>query len=155
MSNPNDYTVGWICAISTEYVAAQVFLDEKYERPEYISLNDNNNYILDKIWKYNIVIVILPDGEYSISSAARVASRMLLSFPNIRIGLMVGIGGGVSSPKYIIRLSNVVINVTDDRKNNIFGYDFGKTIQGQEFQTTAFLNQPPEILQITINRFKV
>jgi hypothetical protein len=27
----DDYTVGWICAISTEYVAAQAFLDEKHE----------------------------------------------------------------------------------------------------------------------------
>jgi hypothetical protein len=32
MSNPRDYTVGWIYAISTEYVAAQAFLDEKYDR---------------------------------------------------------------------------------------------------------------------------
>ncbi|KAJ0127020.1 G1/S-specific cyclin CCN1 [Fusarium oxysporum f. sp. albedinis] len=30
MSNPNDYTVGWICAITTEYVAAQEFLDEEH-----------------------------------------------------------------------------------------------------------------------------
>ena len=26
-----DYTVGWICAISTEYVTAQAFLNEKHE----------------------------------------------------------------------------------------------------------------------------
>jgi hypothetical protein len=31
MSNPEDYTVGWICAITTEYVAAQAFLDEKHD----------------------------------------------------------------------------------------------------------------------------
>jgi hypothetical protein len=44
MSNPNDYTVGWICAISTEYVAAQAFLDEKHEGPDQVSVNDNNGY---------------------------------------------------------------------------------------------------------------
>lgn len=33
MSNPEDYTVGWICAITTEYVAAQAFLDEKHDPP--------------------------------------------------------------------------------------------------------------------------
>lgn len=30
----DDYAVGWICAISTEYVAAQAFLDERHDRPE-------------------------------------------------------------------------------------------------------------------------
>ena len=34
MSNPEDYTVGWICAIATEYVAAQVFLDREHDRSE-------------------------------------------------------------------------------------------------------------------------
>jgi hypothetical protein len=48
MSNPEDYTVGWICAIATEYVAAQAFLDREHDRSE----------------------------EYSISSAATVAKDM-------------------------------------------------------------------------------
>lgn len=38
----NECTVSWICAIATEYVAAQGFLDEKYDRPECMSPNDNN-----------------------------------------------------------------------------------------------------------------
>ncbi|KAH8651757.1 hypothetical protein BGZ61DRAFT_375036 [Ilyonectria robusta] len=49
MSQPNDYTIGWICALSTEYVAAQAFLDEEHEGPEHISPNDNNDYTLGKI----------------------------------------------------------------------------------------------------------
>ena len=49
MSNPQDYTVGWICAITTEYVAAQTFLDEKHEGPEYVSPSDNNDYTLGKV----------------------------------------------------------------------------------------------------------
>src|SRR2546423_11286002 len=43
------YTVGWICAISTEHVVAQAFLDEKHEGPEYVSPNDNNDYTLGKV----------------------------------------------------------------------------------------------------------
>ncbi|KAH8650296.1 nucleoside phosphorylase domain-containing protein [Tricladium varicosporioides] len=154
MSNPNDYTVGWICAISTEYVAAQVFLDEKHEGPEYVSSNDNNDYTLGKIGKHNTVIAVLPDGEYGTSSAARVASRMLLSFPNVRIGLMVGIGGGAPSRQHDIRLGDIVVSATRDGKGGIFQYDFGKTIQGQDFQTTAFLNQPPEILRTAMSGLK-
>ena len=89
-----DYTVGWICAIATEHVAAQVFLDEKHDRPEHVHLHDYNDYTLGRIGRHNIVIAVLPDGEYGISSATMVATDMLHSFLNIRIGLMVGIGGG-------------------------------------------------------------
>ena len=46
MSNPKNYTVGWICAIHKEYVAVRAFLDEEHEGPEYVSPNDNNDYIL-------------------------------------------------------------------------------------------------------------
>jgi hypothetical protein len=98
----NDYTVGWICAISTEYVAAQAFLDERHDRPEHMPANDNNDYTLGKIGKHNVVIAVLPDGEYGTSSAASVARDMLYSFPNVRIGLMVGIGGGAPSQKHDI-----------------------------------------------------
>ena len=65
---------------------------------------DNNDYILGRIQKHNVVIAVLPDGEYGISSAANVAKDMLRSFPNIRIGLMIGIGGGAPSSRHGIRL---------------------------------------------------
>ena len=68
MSNPKDYTVGWICAISTGHVAAQAFLDEEHEGPKYVSPNDNNDYTLGRIGKHNVVIAVLPDGEYGTSS---------------------------------------------------------------------------------------
>jgi nucleoside phosphorylase len=154
MSNPKDYTVGWICAISTEYVAAQAFLDEKHEGPEYVSSNDNNDYTLGKVGKHHVVIAVLPDGEYGISSAASVARDMLHSFPNVRIGLMVGIGGGALSPKHDIRLGDVVVSAPRDEKGGVFQYDFGKTIQDQSFRPTGFLNQPPTVLRAAVNGLK-
>lgn len=154
MSNPNNYTVGWICAISTEYVAAQAFLDHKHDGPEYVSPNDNNDYTLGRIGKHSVVIAVLPDGEYGTASAASVARDMLHSFPNIRIGLMVGIGGGAPSPKHDIRLGDIVISAPRDGKGGVFQYDFGKTIQGQSFQNTRFLAQPPIVLRAAINGLK-
>lgn len=120
MSNPNDYTVGWICALSTECVAAQAFLDEQHEEPEYVSPNDNNAYTLGRMGKHNVVIAVLADGEYGISSAASVARDMLHSFPNVRIGLMVGIGGGAPSSKHDIRLGDVVVSAPRDGKGGVF-----------------------------------
>ena len=43
------------------------------------------------------------------SSATRVATDMLHSFLNIRIGLLVGIGGGAPTLKQGIRSHNVVV----------------------------------------------
>jgi nucleoside phosphorylase len=147
MADPKDYTVGWICAIRTEYVAAQAFLDEKHDRAEYVSPNDNSVYTLGSVGKHKVVIGVLPDGEYGIAAAASVARDMLHSFPNVRIGLMVGIGGGAPSRKHDIRLGDIVVSAPRDGKGGVFQYDFGKTIQDQTFRTTGFLDQPPILLR--------
>jgi nucleoside phosphorylase len=152
MSNPQKYTVGWICALSAEYLAAQLFLDEEHDGPEFVSANDSNNYTLGKIGKHNVVISVLPLGEYGISSAAGVAKSMLHSFPNIRIGLIVGIGGGAPTAENDIRLGDVVVGVSGNGNDNgaVFQYDFGKAVQGQESQPTGFLNQPPTLLRTAL-----
>ncbi|KAF2135113.1 uncharacterized protein K452DRAFT_303791, partial [Aplosporella prunicola CBS 121167] len=147
MSDPNNYTIGWICAITTEYTAAQQFLDEKHESPEYVSPNDNNEYTLGRIGSHNVVVAVLPDGEYGTSSATSVARDMLHTFPNIRIGLMVGIGGGAPTAKKDIRLGDIVVSSPSNGKGGVYQYDYGKTIQSQEFQPTGMLNQPPPVLR--------
>jgi nucleoside phosphorylase len=151
MSDPKNYTVAWICAINTEYVAAQAFLDEKHEGPEYLSPQNKNDYTLGRIGKHNIVISVLPMGEYGTSSAARVAEDMMHSFPNIRIGLMVGIGGGAPSLNNDIRLGDIVVSIPSNGQSGVIQYDFGKTIQGQSFQPTGFLDQPPTVLRAAVN----
>ncbi|KAF4627884.1 hypothetical protein G7Y89_g10266 [Cudoniella acicularis] len=150
----DDYTVGWICAISTEYVAAQAFLDERHERPYDVSLNDNNIYTLGTVGKHNVVIAVLPDGEYGITSAASVGRDMLHSFPNVRIGLMVGIGGGAPSRNHDIRLGDLVVSAPREGNSGVFQYDFGKRIQDQSFQPTGLLNQPPILLRAAVNGLK-
>lgn len=150
MSDPNNYSVGWISAITTEYVAAQAFLHERHDGPKQVSVHDNNNYTLGRIGTHNVVIAVLPNGEYGLSSAASVARDMLHSFPNIRIGLMVGIGGGAPSKKHDIRLGDVVVGIKSGQ-SGIFQYDFGKAIQNQEFHETGFLNQTPTLLRAAVS----
>ncbi|SPJ78511.1 related to ankyrin repeat [Fusarium torulosum] len=146
MSNPQKYTVGWICAVTTEFVAARAFFDEKHDQLETIADNDNNNYALGKIGKHNVVMAALPKSEYGTTSAATVARDMLRSFPNIRFGLMVGIGGGVPSTKHDIRLGDVVVSTRGSGKGGVFQYDYGKAIQEHAFVMTGSLNQPPQLL---------
>ncbi|KAK2805737.1 hypothetical protein FQN51_009240 [Onygenales sp. PD_10] len=150
MSQPEAYTVGWICAVLVEYIAAQEFLDEEHERPALVQPHDNNNYALGRIGQHNVVIATLPVGEYGTASAARTAANMLGSFPNIRFGLMVGIGGGAPTEQNDIRLGDIVVSVPRDGDTGVFQYDFGKSIQDQAFQYTRTLNQPPTVLRSAV-----
>ena len=93
-----------------------------------MSRHNNNNYILGKVGKYNVVIAVLSDGEYGISFVVSVARDMLHSFPNIKIDLIIGIDGDTLSPKRDIRLNDIVVSNPRDRKGGIFQYDFDKII---------------------------
>lgn len=146
-----DYTVGWICAITTEYVAAQAFLDATHDPPESVPQNDNNNYILGEVGEHNVVIAVLPKDGYGTTSATSVAKDMLRTFSNVRIGLMIGIGGGAPSSKHDIRLGDIVVSTPHNKEGGVFQYDFGKAIQDKEFKVTGHLNQPPIVLRTAVS----
>lgn len=115
-----------------------------------MSPGDNNDYTSGRIGKHKVVIAVLPEGEYGTCSAAAVASDMRHSFPNVRIGLMVGIGGGAPSQEHDIRLGDIVVSTPRNGKGGVFQYDFGKTVQDQSFHQTGFLNQPPTVLRAAV-----
>jgi nucleoside phosphorylase len=150
MSNPDDYTVGWICAIETEYTAAQTFFDNEHHPPARLPVYDTNHYTLGNIVGHNVVMAVLPDGEYGTDSAASVITNMRNSFPNIKVGLMVGIGGGAPTEKNDIRLGDIVINSPKDGSAGVYQYDYGKTIQGKGFVHTGFLNQPSTVVRSAV-----
>src|ERR1700740_118926 len=106
----NEYTVGWVCALPKEQTAAKAMLDEVHAlltKP----LNDGNAYTLGRIGNHNGVIACLPKGEVGNSNSAKVAAWMTSTYPSIKFGLMVGIGGGVP-PK--VRLGDVVVSAPVD-----------------------------------------
>src|SRR5215469_7694619 len=103
----HDYTVGWVCALPKELIAAAAMLDETHPdlpRPS----NDHNAYTLGRISGHHVVLACLPKGEIGNNNAATVATQMIATFPSIKFGLMVGIGGGV--PK-TVRLGDVVVSI--------------------------------------------
>ncbi|KAJ5936390.1 hypothetical protein N7454_005025 [Penicillium verhagenii] len=147
MSDPAGYTVGWVCALPVEYTAARVFLDEEHEIPSLASSNNANDYTLGRMGEHNIAIATLPMGEYGTASAVGVVANMLKTFHNIRICLLVGIGGGVPSESHDIRLGDVVVSDSHGDVNGVLQYDFGKSIQDQSFQHIKFLDRPPIALR--------
>ncbi|KAF5579615.1 ankyrin protein [Fusarium pseudocircinatum] len=152
-SDPNSYTVGWVCALSTEFTAAQEQFDEEYEQhesPGHREANDFNVYSFGKIKGHMVVVAVLPNGQYGTASAAAVAKDMIRSFRNIRFGLMVGIGGGAPTKDHDIRLGDVVVSSPTPEHGGVFQYDFGKATK-EGFQYTASHNKPPPLLLAAVN----
>ncbi|KAM0231634.1 hypothetical protein ACHAP5_011003 [Fusarium lateritium] len=141
----NDYTVGWVCALPKEQTAATAMLDSTHSplsKPE----NDNNSYTLGSIGEHNIVIACLPKGMTGNVPAATVANSMVKTFPCIKFGLMVGIGGGVPSRKNKIRLGDVVVSTPVGAYPGVVKWDSGKVHGIDKFERTGSLNNPPKSL---------
>lgn len=145
----NDYTVGWVCALSKEQTAATAMLDQKHPnlpKPP----NDPNVYTLGSIWNHNIVIACLPQGEIATIPAATVSTWMISTFPSIKFGLMVGIGGGIP-PK--VRLGDVVVSAPVGQFSGVVQWDRGKGVHGN-FERTGSLNNPLVSLRAALNKLQ-
>ncbi|KAL7810652.1 hypothetical protein V8C26DRAFT_437826 [Trichoderma gracile] len=145
-----DYSVGWICALPKEQTAATAMLDERHADLPKLT-NDANTYTLGSIGPHNVVIACLPKGQYGTNSAANVASFMIRTFPSIKIGLMVGIGGGIP-PK--VRLGDVVISTPTGQYPGVVQWDFGKETQGGGFERTGALSNPPGSLLTALSKLE-
>jgi nucleoside phosphorylase len=150
MSNPDDYTVGWICAINTEYLAGQTFFDKEHAPPAQLAEHDINHYTLGEINGHNVVMAGLPHGEYGTNSAASVVANLRNSFPKVRFGLMVGIGGGAPHGKNDIRLGNIVVSSPENGLPGVYHHDLGKILQGLPFEHTGYLDQAPRVIRSAI-----
>lgn len=138
------YTVGWVCALPLEMAAARSMLDESHGKPLEQHPEDKNSYFLGSIGKHNIAIACL--SSYGKVNAATVATQMLFSFPSIRFGLMVGIGGGIPSKDCDIRLGDVVVSKPKGAFGGVVQHDLVKTVATGESQQTGYLNKPPLVL---------
>ena len=139
-----DYTVGWICALPSEYDAAIQMLDEQHHDLAQ-EISQSVLYTVGRISEHSIVISCLPAGQTGTNSAAAVASHMRSKFTSIQYVLLVGIGGGVPNAEADIRLGDVVVSHPHNEYGGVIQYDFGKSTPSG-FQRTGFLNAPPPIL---------
>jgi nucleoside phosphorylase len=133
-----------------ELIAAAAMLDETHpDLPR--QPNDHNAYTLGRVGGHNVVVACLPKGEIGNNNSATVAARMTSTFPSIKFGLMVGIGGGV--PKSV-RLGDVVVSTPTDGFGGVVQWDFGKTEQGGIFKRTGALNRPPTELLAALTKLE-
>ncbi|KAH7008756.1 Pfs, NACHT and ankyrin domain protein [Ilyonectria destructans] len=144
LTSHDQYTIAWICALHIEMAAARAMLDEVHEDlPRH--RNNSNTYTLGSIEYHNIVIACLP--TYGTNNAANVLTHLVRTFPSIRLGLMVGIGGGVPS-NADIRLGDIVVGT------RVMQYDLGKIVGDGQIQPTAIPKIPQQLLGTVVSTLR-
>jgi nucleoside phosphorylase len=148
---PESYTVGWICAIPCELTAARELIDEPHEQLESQAKYDENNYILGRMGKHNVVIACLP--EYGTNRAAIAAKSMQSTFPSLRFGVLVGVGGGVPSAENDIRLGDIAVSLPSEQGGGVIQYDLSRR-EVDGFHRRGALNKPPVLLRTAISNLR-
>lgn len=154
------YTVGWIAPLPIERAAAEALLDEEHGKPLNFDQrpSDKLSYSWGSVGEHNVVIASLKAGQYGLVSAAEVAGAMLSSFPEIRFGLLVGIGGGIprmeNGGEVDIRLGDVVVSEPSGASGGVIQYDLVKDKAGGHRERKDFLNSPPEVLLYALSNLK-
>ncbi|KAE8373776.1 hypothetical protein BDV26DRAFT_296646 [Aspergillus bertholletiae] len=149
------FQVGWICALPIEAAAAKEMLDENFGMLDEQDITDTNIYALGRIGKHYIVIACLPAGQYGNTAATVVANNMIRTFSkSLRVGLMVGVGGGIPSTTSDIRLGDIVISCPTGTCGGVLQYDLGKVGVDGKFTRTGSLNSPPRSLLAAVNAMR-
>jgi nucleoside phosphorylase len=168
MSELPKYTVGWICALPDEMVAARAMLDAEHGKPDKVGATaDDNNYFLGSMSGHNVVLACLPLGSPGSASAATVAMHMQHTFTGMRVGLLVGVGSGAPSAEDDIRLGDVVVSTPTDGTGGVIQFERVAAMaapsaggcsgrpggEGSEvrFERARSLNKPPTMLRTALS----
>lgn len=118
-----DFEIAIICALSIERDAVEALLDEEYETDAFSygkAVGDSNAYTTGRLGNQHVVLVYMPG--MGMNSAAAVAANIRSSFERIKVGIAVGICGGVpmTTTGVEIVLGDVIISTS------VTQIDFGR-----------------------------
>jgi len=126
-TSPYSFTIAIFCALTIEADAVGALFDVCWDDdngpPFEKAPNDHNTYSTGVIGRHNVVLAHVPG--VGTTSAASIASHCKSSFPNIKLGLVVGICGVVPfSAEGEIVLGDVIVS------DGVVQYDFGRRLPG-------------------------
>ncbi|KAL8325294.1 hypothetical protein RB597_008519 [Gaeumannomyces tritici] len=115
----NGFHIAIICALAFESDPVILLLDKVHDVKYGRATGDPNTYKTGSVGGHDIVLLVLPGMG---KEAAAACSRSLLSsFPNVKLGLIVGVCGGLPSiDGSDVFLGDVVISTS------IINYDLGR-----------------------------
>lgn len=133
------FEIAIICALPLEADAVEALFDHFWDDdgiPFDKAAGDPNTYSTGTIGRHNVVLACLPGMEKV--NAATVAINCRVSFPNIKLGLVVGIAGVVpfGPDGQEIILGDVIIS------DAIIQYDFGRQLPERFVRKDTLLDSP-------------
>lgn len=139
-----DYHVAWIApGPEVALDPARLMLDQEHGTPDLHYQSDFNTYLFGSMNGHNVVIATTPPGLRMNANTGRLAAPMFNTFPNIKMVLLVGIGGGVPKDPpdrdtlQNIHLGDVVVGCTVDGKPAVVDYNSGISgVDGLELHGT-------------------
>lgn len=145
----DDFHVAWICPVAdVELLPALLMLDEELPTPPFNTHYDENTYICGTINGHTVVVATCPQGETGNVNAGRLTGSMFKTFPNIRMSVLVGIGGGVplptisENPLRNIHVGDVVVGWPGDGKPACVYHDRGKSRVNGNFEIVGTMQNP-------------
>ncbi|KAG2411658.1 hypothetical protein HFD88_009214 [Aspergillus terreus] len=121
-----DYHAACITVVTEECAAFELMFDARHKPPAGIDRRDPNHYGFGTVAGHNVVVCTA--ARAGTVWAAATATDLRRTFPEIRFGLVVGIGAGVPSDNCDIRLGDVVVAALGQSSNGITQYDYGKRL---------------------------
>jgi nucleoside phosphorylase len=144
-----DYHVAWICPVADlELLPARLMLDDEYPTPPYDTHYDENTYVCGTINGHAVVVATCPPGETGNVNAGRLTGSMFKTFPNIRMAVLVGIGGGIPSLAESedslenVHLGDVVVGWPGDGKPACVYHERGKSKVDGQFEMVGTMGNP-------------
>lgn len=140
---PEDYTIAWIAPLYIEARAALLLLDKRHQGRFPVSRGHDYTYEAGEICGHNVIIATLPAGEaYGTGSAAAIAAQVKMYFPNLWLGLLVGVAAGLPNlqcdPPLDIRLGDVLVGMSEGENAGLVSYELGKETGKDGFQPLRF-----------------
>ncbi|KAF3129539.1 Ankyrin Repeat [Orbilia oligospora] len=133
--------------------AILTMLDEEHESLR-LNEDDDNEYTLGRIGPHNVLVVGPPRGEEGKVAVSTVVNQIRLSFKNIKMGLLVGIGDGVPRNGHDdVRLGDVVVSAPEYGPA-VVQYDLGRLNTDGVIEVTGTLGKPPRQLLNVANKVR-
>jgi nucleoside phosphorylase len=144
-----DYHVAWICPVANlELLPARLMLDDEHRTPPYDTHYDENTYICGTINGHAVVIATCPPGQTGNVNAGRLTGSIFKTFPNIRMAVLVGIGGGIpraitpDDPLDDVHLGDVVVGWPGDGKPACIYHDQGRLKVDDQLELVGTMQNP-------------
>ena len=137
------YTIAWICATWIEFRASVALLDDQHEEPvDFVQQpSDKSLYAWGRIGVHDITIVSVGDG----TTVANIVPHVVRCFPQLRFGLLVGIGSRIPSKTHDVRLGDVVVGRYGRTSRKVVQADDGQ-MKTVFFVEKDDIKDPPAVL---------